>query len=845
VAATVRVADGPAGEHHVDASNDPAAPVSSRRNRLPVYAALAVLMGFHLVNNLLWLQADNHLHRIDEGYHVKKASEVRVLLTSDEYSSGLARLVALLDFRSPYPPLSHVTGAVFSLLFGYTPDHVTLSCTFLFLLIILGVYAVSRQFLPPWPAFLAAFITSFLPLLYGLSRVFSQDYFSAAVVVWAIYALLRSDRFRHSGWIFIFALLLGLGFLAKQTTFAFLLFPSAFTLAAGLRRAHAPLRRLRFHPAVLRRLAFNAVLTVVVSSGVFTWWYVNHLEYLYDWWTTQRMYGEGFLGRAPAQLLGGMLPEVSLAQETVAGQAGNTVPEPPKVLLAPKAEAEAMPPPAPAATSDESWAADWWDLFFGAFQRHWYRYLLYLINDAVFLPTFLVGMMGLLALRRADQRHFGFLLTVVWVVGTYVAMTWLFKSKTPRYLLPMLPGFGILCAVALMQIRDPRWRRRAIGGFAALLFFQYANLTYASMGPLARVEIPVFRDNPAVRWTENHGITVWKDLIVTGVYLAHPPRRGANSGEHTLNAMAAYERANPRPGSSLAKYLVVSRQNAAPGLEMLERHYGPVENPYRPVDAGPEVIAPRYFEQVFPERRVPEQSVDAVHEVDYVVLKPGSDDLVDDRLMFWAEFYRPYGFESIAHFYEEGYGKYLPSWHHVLARRPAVTLDTAQNLFDLVELKNYPAESPFAVPQNLVPVLQQRLDAEIRRFPRPHRFSGELDLLTVQVAQTLPGWYQIRLAFIVRGQLHRNYRIYVHGQVAEEHADQVPPRFRDTRTVLWNFNPHPPTSEWKPGDIITLRRDVMAAPIPHDIVLGMFDNERGFYGFKISAGVVDFGALGQ
>lgn len=828
------------------AATEGAAEGPPRRAPWAVWAALGALLAFHLVNNAVWLAADNHLHRIDEGYHVKKAAEVRVILTSDAYNSPLARLVDLVNFRSPYPPLSHFTGAVFATVLGYTPDHVTLSCTFLFLIIIVGVYAVARHFLPPWTAFLAAFIASFLPLLYGLSRVFSQDYFSAAIVVWAVYALLKSDRYRHSGWVFVFAALLGLGFLAKQTTFAFLIFPAAFTFAAGLRHAHAPLRRFRAHPAVLRRLAFNVAVTAAVSSAVFSWWYVHHMEYLYNWWTTQRMHGEGFLSRAPSQLLGRLLPEVALPQEVLRGEAGNTVPEPPNVLRIAPAD---IPPPPPSGEADPppppTLLGTAWEVMFGPFQRHWYRYLLYLINDAVFLPAFVAGMLGLAALRKRDQRTFGFLMTAVWVVGAYVALTWLFKSKTPRYLLPMLPGFGILCAVALMQIRDPRWRRRAIAAFGAVLLFQYANLTYAPMGPLARFEIPVFRDNPAVRWTENRGITVWKDLIVTGVYLAHPPKRGENAGDRTLNAIVAYERAHPRTEPPVARYQVVARQNATPGFEMLERHYGPEDNPFRPVDADESVIAPRPLAQLLPEHRTPEQAEEAVAGVEYIVLKPGADDLVDDRLMYWVEYFRPHGFVSIDHFFEEGYGKYLSSWQHVLARRPPVTLETAETLFDLVELKGYPEGSPHAVPRNQLPVLEQRLVRELARFPRPHRFSAELDLLTVQVAQVVPGWYQVRLAFKVRSKLHRDYRIYVHGQVAPEHSERIPPRFRHDNRVLWNFTPNPPTSAWTPGEVVVLRRDVMAEPIPHHIVLGMFDNERGFYGFKITAGDVDFGALGN
>jgi hypothetical protein len=659
----------------------------------------------------------------------------------------------------------------------------------------------------------------------------------------------------------VFAVLNGLGFLAKQTTFAFLLCPAMVVFLAGV----WPAWRHRAQgtgvlPAVLPFVR-QGVLAVLISVLTFGWWYVPQAGAMYRWWTTQSMNGQGILVGGVDKLLAPLLDQEPDAAVAAMGPAVEKTDEVEEPEALPEGDAELvggqapvvtpatvapspLPPPAPPVVVPHAPHRVTLRGLLSPFLDRWDAYIIYLINDVLFLPTFVLGLLGVVALRERRYRTLKAVMPWVWVLGAYLVMTWLFASKTPRYLAPMAPAFGLLCTLALYQIRWKPLRWVAMAAFAGLLLFQYGNLTWHSYGAYARKELPVLQDNAAVKWCMNNGLTIYKDLIVTGVYVIGDPVRGENSADRILSSMARFERQFPANGNGTSHYRVVARRSAQPGMSLAERHYGPANNPMRPVNAGASYESPRYLAQIYPEARTPVQAIGAIAETNYLVLKPGDDPEVDRRLMQWVGEMKAYGFQSIDHFHDPGYGKYWSSWYHVMARRPPATLATAEDLFELCELHTYPAGSSFAVPAEHQAELEKRIyRARVAYRGKEVPFSDELNLLTIQVVPTVPGWYQLRIAFEVLKDLRNDYRVYVHAGVTEGHLDLVPERFRKGRIVQWNFTPYPPTSAWKAGQIVALRRDVMAAAIPYYLAFGMTGPAGDLYGNRITAGWVDFGQL--
>ncbi|MBI2433745.1 MAG: glycosyltransferase family 39 protein [Candidatus Hydrogenedentes bacterium] len=198
----------------------------------------ASLVVFHLVANVWWQALDIRPVRTDEEVHMQTARDYYVAFTErPKQDNPLKLLIDVASVRpgNPvHPPLLHMLGALMILVRGYSLDTISLTVTWLFLLAMPGCYLIARRFLGPWQALFATFVFSFTPIIYGSSRWFMTDFLSMTIVVWAVYALLRTDYFHNTLWVFIFAILNGLGILARTTTFLFYLAPCAALVLWGL-----------------------------------------------------------------------------------------------------------------------------------------------------------------------------------------------------------------------------------------------------------------------------------------------------------------------------------------------------------------------------------------------------------------------------------------------------------------------------------------------------------------------------------------------------------------------------------------------------------------------------------
>ena len=253
-------------------------------------ALLTVAIIFHILLNVYWLHADNHLIHLDEAHHINRAIAYYDALFPAEKTGLFERGVAALEVESPYPPLTHLTGAAFIRVLGYSPDSIAFAGSLFLAFFLIGVYLFARQGTNARNAFLAALVAGFMPMAFAGSRYFMPDLLLAALVAWALYALLKSDRFRKTGWVAVFALFTGLAFLTKQTAFVYLLLPTLVILGWGAlstvypaKGPALPLRRSR-----AAQLLFNTLLCLFIVLGVCSWWYTRHVEYMYTWWSTQR-----------------------------------------------------------------------------------------------------------------------------------------------------------------------------------------------------------------------------------------------------------------------------------------------------------------------------------------------------------------------------------------------------------------------------------------------------------------------------------------------------------------------------------------------------------------------------
>ncbi|MCC6145455.1 MAG: glycosyltransferase family 39 protein, partial [Candidatus Hydrogenedentes bacterium] len=554
---------------------------------------LCALCLAHLAANVLWLYLDNHVIRIDEGFHVRGAQAYFDVLTSPFYASTAERLADLPAIFSPYPPALHLLGASLALVFGYTPDVVALSGSISLILVILGTYALGRRLLDREYALLCAALVSLAPLVFAASRYMALENLVAALVIWAIYLLLRTRGFTSVGWTLAFAFVNGVAILTKQNAFGYYLIPAAAAYAWGLGTCLRREPALRVDTGRLGRILLNGVLTVLVSAGIFLPWYYHHLPGLEEYWLHEHK--------------GGTTPFAFIEQEPVA-----KTPQLDGAPVTPAAPGVPPDEPAPAGPSGakrggamesaapeehpEQLVADLGEVFQ---ERPWRRYFINFVNNGVFLPYLALSILGALVMvgRRRYWGHPLWLL-LFWFFGSYFVMTLLFRHITPRYALPFIAPLGFAAAAALYSLPRGRLRGGAIAVVLGLLTLQFLHVSFGPVLRPARLWLPVMADSRTVQTYLDEGLALYKDEVVAGTYTFKAPYRDVNYVDRIFEKMRGNEEAAHTPSGTEIPYQSVWRQRNFGGLQLAERRYWPEPNPLMRPDLAGENIAKYRFSNI-------------------------------------------------------------------------------------------------------------------------------------------------------------------------------------------------------------------------------------------------------
>jgi 4-amino-4-deoxy-L-arabinose transferase-like glycosyltransferase len=204
------------------------------------YLTGAVLLGvfvFHVAMNWMWVATNVALMGWDRSSHLAKT-----LISNDVLQEiDIRSLFTALTWPWNRPPLPFLTVVPFYRFFGVSTD-VALMSNCLYLAILLwSVYEIGRLLYGRKAGLLAAFLVSFYPILFSISRLSYVDYALTAMVALAIHVLLKTDGFRHSRWSLVLGLVIGLGLLTKWPFIAF---------------AGAPIAYQAWHSGALKRLLF-------------------------------------------------------------------------------------------------------------------------------------------------------------------------------------------------------------------------------------------------------------------------------------------------------------------------------------------------------------------------------------------------------------------------------------------------------------------------------------------------------------------------------------------------------------------------------------------------------------
>jgi len=425
---------------------------------------LGLLIAAQVVVNWTWLRTNVVIVGWDRPRH---------LIESLVYNDLLQQVTLRSTFEAwthsgYYPPLFHWAMVAFYKVFGISMD-VAASVNSLFLVVLLlSAYGIGRHVGGRGVGLLCAFVTSTLPMIFGMSRYTYIEFSLTAMVALSYWLLLSSQGFGHRAYSLLFGLSVGLGLLTKWTYVLFV-FPALLVvvLRSGLlSEARKGLRSLRMD-------ARWAVVSAALAAGLSLIWYLPNVDRV-----AELPLGHLLLPLSWC-LLGGLIYVLKQTGSRGWNLTGS-------LWLG--------------AVVAGSWYLPRIDFINHTFLIAWGRperqswafgyYLDHLVNEQLSLMYVvvlaLVGI-GLLALAWRSLRHgvvwrrvltSDFLLLSLWVVVPYLVFSFRPSSKHSRFVMPILPALGVVMAYGLSRIRWSRLRLATVALVALLGTGQWLALSF-------------------------------------------------------------------------------------------------------------------------------------------------------------------------------------------------------------------------------------------------------------------------------------------------------------------------------------------------------------------------------
>ena len=380
-------------------------------------------------------------------------------------------LFAVLAYSDYYPPLVHLTAVGLYRLFGVSED-IAVMANVLYLGLLLGAtWSITRRMAADWVALLATLFLATFPLIFAMSRYLYLDLALTSMVAVTVALLLATERFRRRWPSLLFGLALGLAFLIKWTTAAFVLGPLFFVVWRS-KIIPAMVRQ----PHLLRPDLRKLLTAVAVAAGL-------NLLWLYPAWdlVSQQVLGAGLyvvLTLLLTAVLYALLPTRPRSDEYA------------------RAATHAL-----GAAAVAAWVIGLWYLTNAEFANYFLftaygreepffafgKYVRELIGEQ--LGPLYALMFLLVTGVWFWQQHHGFRrrlaglsdtawVLLLWVVVPYFIFSWRVTLAHSRFIMPFLPPFAIWLAAGMAQWR-PRWLRiTAIAAVLTLALAQYALISF-------------------------------------------------------------------------------------------------------------------------------------------------------------------------------------------------------------------------------------------------------------------------------------------------------------------------------------------------------------------------------
>ncbi len=750
-------------------------------------AALAALLAVHALINGWWLGRDNHVHWLDEQVHLEQTRafyEALFLSPGTGLFGRIAAAFAIAPGNPAHPPLLYLCGALAQGILGYGTDHASLVNTAAFLLLLLAVYRIAREFLPRSGALFATTVASLTPGLFVGSRYFMTDYLAACLVAWAVYALLRCRGFHNLRWTVAFGLINALALLTRTVTPVYYLVPLVAVAGLGFLRC---LGRVVTRDPQCRGLTAwmgHLVLVALLAGGIAAPWYVYHRSEFFNYWVVHR-------GKEMPPFAFTLLQPK--AAQPAAASVKPAIPAPAKPLVPSAGEDGPVPVPRKPAA--------------GTAHMPWIRYPVFVINNGLFLIPFVLCCAGMILALRIIPRSgwFACFILAGWALGSWALFTVLFRFGTPRYAVPALAPLAVFAALPALAVAGIRLRRIACGVVLAAMAVPYANLTLHALPGLSELRLPLRPDGAMLGLYDEKGLYLCKDRLTMGnaySWLGAPV--ADNYQDRMFFAMLRSELQRSRPADQYAPYAVVNLR----GFGFQDKHFWPEPNPFRRHDLPADLAGVKSRIAKVAQAWKMDETEPYIAGVDYVIYALEEEHAGAGES--WRQWLKDRGLRELDHFTEPRRAT-IPAYCFGVWGRPApppvekvATQEKVDALGVAPLLKAMNTADAFATPELLqaARVRLTNLLAEADKNAAP--VNSTVALTAFDAGRHPDGIWELQFIFRVLAPVDRDYTVALRGIGPQD--------------VF--FRPVPPTREWAAGTYMLVTHETRLDAPPARMQVG-------------------------
>ncbi|MDD5613827.1 MAG: glycosyltransferase family 39 protein [Candidatus Omnitrophica bacterium] len=195
----------------------------SNLGKVKIFCLIVLIFLIHSVNNYIVINNDNLPLLYDQRGFYHNSLAIDTALENYKASIDVEELSETLRDMTIYPPLRHLISVLFYSLMGKSYKVALYTNLIYFFMLMFFFYKLVSLIFDKETGILACFIISFLPGVFGFSRLYMLDFAVLSLMPLALFFFYKTNFFTHKFYSFIFGFILAIGYLHKQTFIIFML----------------------------------------------------------------------------------------------------------------------------------------------------------------------------------------------------------------------------------------------------------------------------------------------------------------------------------------------------------------------------------------------------------------------------------------------------------------------------------------------------------------------------------------------------------------------------------------------------------------------------------------------